>query len=95
MKTTWNDFHFTGDVVMGAADNVTSTVSFGKDGFQVASGSPQTDSAGSRTTRILIPAGTSASMTMPSDMEAPLPTGTLRVTEYTVGESSAIMLDDI
>ncbi len=87
VKTKWNDFHFTADVVMTAVDNVTSSVAFGKGEFQVASGSPQTDSAGSRTTRILVPGNTSASMTSAGGMEAPLSTGTLRVTEFTVGDN--------
>ena len=51
----------------------------------MAAGSPQTDDDGTRTTRVFLPAGTTASVLMPDGSAQPVSGLTLRLTEFTVG----------
>jgi len=52
---------------------------------QVARGSTVTDASGTRRATLAIPAGTTASMTLPNGTTQPVTTLHLRATEYTVG----------
>ena len=52
---------------------------------QLATSSPQTDAAGTRSATVLFPAGTAATMVMPDGSSRPVSNLTFRVTEFTVG----------
>jgi RHS repeat-associated protein len=86
VSTQWNAFYHAPEVVLIPLDPVVTPVQFGKLEAQVASSSPQKDSAGERTTRVLFPSGTTATMTLPDGSKVPLSSGAFRATEYTVGE---------
>lgn len=84
------DFLTLPDVAMVPLDPVATTVRFGSEAPpQMAAGSPQTDEAGTRTTRVLIPAGTTASLVMADGSARPVEALTLRLTEFTVGRNGA------
>jgi RHS repeat-associated protein len=80
------DYRTLKDVVMVPLDPVATPVSFSSNAPpQLASGSPQTDASGLRTTKAFFPAGTTASLLM-SDGSTLTASGlTLRITEVTVG----------
>jgi RHS repeat-associated protein len=71
-------------VVIPPDPNVTS-VTFGSSAGQVARGSVVTDPDGTRQATCFIPPGTTAQMVKADGTTAPLSTGSLRITEYTVG----------
>ena len=80
------DFRTIPNLVMVPVDPVATLVSFGSNvPPQMAAGSPQTDADGTRTTRVLLPAGTTASVLMPDGSAQPVSGLTLRITEFTVG----------
>ena len=63
-----------------------TVVESGAPDLQVAQGSEVTDVDGTRQATVLIPAGTAAEMVLPDGTTQPLPTMTLRVSEFTVGD---------
>ncbi len=80
------DFRTVPDLVLVPLDPVTTQVSFSPNAPpQMAAGSPQTDAEGTRTTRVFLPAGTTASLLMPDGSTQPVSGLTLRMTEFTVG----------
>lgn len=80
------DFRTLKDVVLVPVDALATAVTFGSDAPpQLASGSPQTDASGPRTTRVFFPAGTTASLALPDGSSQPAEELTLRITEVTVG----------
>jgi len=89
LDTPWNDYAVFDDVVMTPLDSQVTTVDLNdvSQPFQVAQGSPVTDSDGTRQATILFPAGTQATLTLPDGSSQLLTTLNVRATEYTVGEN--------
>jgi RHS repeat-associated protein len=85
VQTTWQRFVQAPEVWLVPQDTVSTPISFGSSSFQVASGSPVTDADGTRQLSLFVPPGTGATMHFEGGASAPLATGTLRLTEYTVG----------
>jgi YD repeat-containing protein len=86
VNVPWQDYIWLPDVIMIVQDALATTVDFASsDPVQVARGSVQTDSAGSRQATLLILQGTQATMIMPDDSTQPLTDMTVRITEFTVG----------
>jgi RHS repeat-associated protein len=76
-------------VTMIPIDPKVTMVNMGSSSMQVAQGSTVTDSAGTRTSSILIPAGVTAKIILPSGQSITAPSLSLRFTEFTVGDSGA------
>jgi len=83
----WQDYIIAPDVVLKAVDAEVTTVAAAAGQMQVASGSVQTDSDGSRRATLLFPAGTTATMTLPDGSSQALTNFHVRATEYTVGDN--------
>jgi hypothetical protein len=81
------DYASVPDVVMIPVDSQVTSISFGSSSVQVAQGSAQSDTDGTRRATLLFMPGTTASMTLPDGSTQPLDTGHVRATEYTVGSS--------
>ena len=80
----WQQYIEVPTVALVPLDTIVTTIDFSAP-IQVASGSPVTDSDGTRQASVFFKQGTSASMVMPDDSLVPLPTMSVRLTEYTVG----------
>jgi len=87
LDTPWNDFRTLPDVVLIPLDSQVTEVQMGAGQMQTAQGSPVTDADGTRQATVLVPAATTATMTLPDGTTQPLATAHLRATEYTVGDS--------
>jgi hypothetical protein len=87
VQVPWQGFTQIDDVVMIAADPQVTVVSSAQAVLQVATGSVVTDTDGTRQATVLMPAGTQATMDLPNGTTAPLNTLSIRVTEYTVGDT--------
>jgi hypothetical protein len=74
------------DAVLIPLDTATTAVDF-SDPIEVHRGSLVTDGDGSRRATVFFQQGTQASMTMPNGTTQPLPSVTVRATEYSVGET--------
>lgn len=87
VRSVWNDSVAVDDVVMTPLDPVVSAVVLNgtSQAIQVARGSVITDADGTRQATVLLPPGVEAQMRMPNGSLEPLPSASLRVTEYTVG----------
>ncbi len=86
VEAPFQDFRTVPDLVLVPLDPVATRVSFSSNAPpQMAAGSPQTDDDGTRTTRVFLPAGTTASVFMPDGSAQPVSGLTLRMTEYSVG----------
>ena len=85
INVPWQRYVHVDDVVLlkPAADS--QQVQFGLPALQTVRGDEVTDGNGTRRATVLIPSGTTASMMLPDGSSAPLSTGHLRITEYTVG----------
>jgi RHS repeat-associated protein len=74
------------DVGMIGLDPMATSITLGSNApAQVAKSTPQSDMAGTRSTTVYFPAGTSATMVLPDGSTQPLSSVTVRITEYTVG----------
>lgn len=82
----WRDSTVIEDVVMIGLDNVATEIESGSTGGQIARSTPQDDGDGEREAILFFPPGTVATMSLPDGSTVPLPTLTVRATEYTVGE---------
>ncbi|TGG89401.1 hypothetical protein E4656_19895 [Natronospirillum operosum] len=88
VEPQWNNFDFADDIVMIPLDTEVTTVELGNgQPLQVAQGSPQTDTDGTRQATLLFPEGTQASMTLPDGSTQALTELNVRTTEYTVGDN--------
>jgi RHS repeat-associated protein len=88
IKTGWRDYYRADEVVLIQLDDQVTTIDLtSAEPMQVAQGSMVTDRDGSRQATIMIPQGTTASMTLPNGTMQPLTSLDLRATEYTVGEN--------
>jgi RHS repeat-associated protein len=87
VQTPLQDYVTADDVIlMGLDPQVTAvTMSSSTTSLQVARGSQNTDSAGTRTATVMVPPGTTATLVMPDGTTSPLSTMHVRATEYTVG----------
>ena len=87
VQTNWQEFTVLPDVVLLPRDARVTTINFGGGlpSMQVARGSVQTDSDGSRQATVLFPAGTTAALVQPNGSMLPANTLNVRFTEYTVG----------
>ena len=88
VETKWNDYTWAEDVWLVTADPVGTPVAFGTStpDIQVAESSVVSDDDGERQTRVLVRPGTQAWKQMADGSTVPLTGGTMRMTEYTVGE---------
>jgi hypothetical protein len=90
----WNDYGSVAPVALTALDPKSTVVALGDSatGYQVAQGTTQTDSSGSRTATLLFPPGTTASYVV-GDAGTPVTTPiTVRATEYTVGDAGPLAM---
>ncbi|MCP4489840.1 MAG: hypothetical protein GY820_21355, partial [Gammaproteobacteria bacterium] len=88
IKTQWRDYFWAEDVVMIQLDSQVTTIDLlSTVPMQVAQGSPVTDVDGTRQATLMIPQGTSASMTLADGTTQSLTTLNVRATEYTVGDN--------
>lgn len=78
------DYAALDDVVLIPVDAASTRVDFSA-AIQVARGTPQSDTLGTRRATALFAQGTHASMTLPNGTTQPLSSLTVRATEYTVG----------
>jgi RHS repeat-associated protein len=87
VRARWRDYAWLPDVVLVAVDGAATVVDTTRPVLQVARGSAVQDQDGSRRATLLFPAGTTAQLVLPGGQTSPLPTLTVRATEYTVGAS--------
>ncbi len=85
LTSNYNEHERVDDVVLIPYDAASTIVTLGAATAQAHSAAIVTDEDGTRTARVLVPAGTTANMLMPDGSSTPLTTGTLRATEVTVG----------
>ena len=84
----WRGYAIADDIVMIQLDPQVTTINLSSaEPYQVAQGSEQTDTDGTRHATILFPQGTTATMTLPDGSLQTLSTINVRATEYTVGEN--------
>ena len=88
----WRDFVWVPPVALVAFDTVSTELRSGAAAMQVARGSPMTDNDGTRQATVLLPSGTSASMSLPDGSTSPLGTFHVRATEYTVGATGGMAM---
>jgi RHS repeat-associated protein len=82
----WQDWVTVEDVVMIQMDPLVTSVALGSNSpTQIHQGSLQTDADGARKATVFIPQGATAEMVMPDGSTHPMPTLSLRATEFTVG----------
>jgi len=86
LDTRWQDWVWARDAVMVALDPQVTTVITGPAApQQVARGSVQTDSAGSRQATVILPAGVSSELVFADGRREAAASLNIRATEYTVG----------
>ena len=86
LSVPWNRFVPVPDVALITLDaQVTEVDLSGGSGTQIARASTVTDSRGTRQATLIIPAGTTATMTMPDGSAQALTSAHVHATEYTVG----------
>jgi hypothetical protein len=89
VRTDWNRHHDVAEVVMVPYDGRATTITGLRDGtteVQVHRATLVDDGEGARAATVVVPTGTSGTMTLPDGTTEPLPSAvTLRATEYTVG----------
>ena len=81
----WQNIVHVPTVVLVPPDPHVTTIAAPSSAFQVAMGSVETDSSGTRQGVVLFPPGTTASALMPCGTTTPLSSMSVRITEYTVG----------
>ena len=87
VNTPWRDWAFADDVVLIPFDNQYSQIDLTRTELQTYWGSENTDNRGARRTTIVFPAGTKAMAEMADGSTQNLEQLTVRVSEYTIGES--------
>ncbi len=88
----WNDFALVPDVVMVPVDDAVTDVDLTAPGMKVARGSEVTDEDGMRRATLLVAEGTAAEMVLPDGTRRPLPSMSVRATEFTVGEDGPLAM---
>jgi RHS repeat-associated protein len=89
INAPWRDYAWLNDVVMVPPDSAATFVDTSLTTMQVIRSTPVQDQNGSRQATLLFRAGTTALLVGPGGQSSPLPTLTVRATEYTVGSSGA------
>jgi RHS repeat-associated protein len=88
MAVTWQNYVRVPPVALMSHDAQATAVSLSSgSGMQVARASKVTDTFGTRQATLVVAAGTTAQMILPSGQSDPLTAATVRATEYTVGPS--------
>ena len=87
LQTPWQDYTALPHVVMIAPDPNVTTIDTAATSEQVARGSSETDTSGTRQATLLFAPGTTATMTLPDGTTQPLSTLHVHATEFTVGSS--------
>ncbi len=86
LTVPWQDYAWLPDVVLISVDPQVTTVDLvAATPIQVARGSVQSDTDGTRQATLLFPQGTQAHMVLPDGSTQPLSTLSVRATEFTVG----------
>jgi RHS repeat-associated protein len=87
IQAPWQNYADLPDVVLIPEDTHATAVdlSASDNAIQVAQGSSQTDSSGTRQATLLFQPGTTATMTMPDGSVQPVSSAHVRATEFTVG----------
>ncbi|MBK6686015.1 MAG: putative Ig domain-containing protein [Deltaproteobacteria bacterium] len=84
LEVAWADFVEAPSLAMVPYDASTTAVAFGA-GPHLARSTPVADSDGARRPTVLFKSGTTATARLPDGTTTPLPVGTVRLTELTVG----------
>lgn len=84
VNTSWQDYVWLPDVVLVPLDEAVTLIQF-LEPMEIAQGSIVQDEDGSRQATLLFSSGTSATMILQDGSTHPLPTISVRATEYTVG----------
>ena len=87
LETPWQDYTAFPDVVMIHPDPNVTSIATSASTEQVARGSSETDTSGTRQATLLFAPSTSATMTLPDGTSQPLSSLHVRATEFTVGDS--------
>ena len=85
VNVPWQDYVWAPDVVLVALDPRVTPIDLSASGMQVAQGSIQTDSDGTRRATLLFPQGTQAQLVMSDGSTRPFTKLNVRATEFTVG----------
>ncbi|MGH8401685.1 MAG: Ig-like domain-containing protein, partial [Gammaproteobacteria bacterium] len=85
VQTSWRDYVWADTVSLTEPSAQVNTITFGAGTSQFVSGATTSDANGARTPSVFIPAGTTATMTMPNGSQVPLTSAHLRITEFTIG----------
>ena len=93
LDVPWQDYSWVPDVVMIGLDPQVTTIDLtSAEPMQVAAGSEVTDADGTRTAVVMIPQGTTATITLPDGSSQNIETLNIRATEYTVGASGQMSM---
>jgi RHS repeat-associated protein len=89
VDTSWQAYAAPPDVTLTPLDRTLNQIDLSSPqaGMQVARGSRNTDSDGTRQAALFFPSGTTAMMTMPDGSTQPLSSLSVRATEFTVGDN--------
>jgi RHS repeat-associated protein len=89
INAPWRDYAWLDDLVMVPPDSAATVVDTSLTTMQVVRSTPVQDQYGSRQATLLFRAGTTAQLVGRGGQSSPLPTLTVRATEYTVGPTGA------
>lgn len=85
VEARWQDYAWLPEVTLVGLDPNVTEVAFGAASAQVARGGESSDADGTRRATLLLPAGTTATLTLADGTVTPLSVAHVRATEYTVG----------
>lgn len=91
VEADWLAWAWLPDVALVPLDTAVTPIDFSTP-MQVARGTTETDSDGSRTATLLFPEGTQAELVMPDGTLQPAPELNVRMTEYTVGDNGRMAM---
>jgi len=92
-QSDWRDYVWVGEARMLQVDGAyTDVVLSETSSLAVHQATVQTDADGTRRATVLVPFGTTATMTLPDGTIQPLPGGRLRATEFTVGPAGPLSM---
>lgn len=87
VNVPWQDYVIAPEAILIKLDAQVTPIAMNSAAVQVARGSVSSDDDGVRRATLVIPAGTTATMTLPNGTIQSLTTLKVRATEYTVGEN--------
>ena len=94
LDVPWEDYAQLGVVALVPLDSNVTQVDFSAP-ITAARGSVATDTDGVRQATLLFPQGTTAEMVLPDSSVVPLPTLSVRLTEYTVGDHGPLAMPQL